>query len=373
MSRARRILLISEDEFSGVRPALTAALQRAGCEVIYRRQSLRELGVLRYWYALRMLLEAVLTYGRRARSMFQKTRIAFVARSRVNTALVNRHPEIDVVMLLTANSGYGALSPRRRELKRFIYTDYMNLMSKGLPENGFDLDERKTHAEWNRLERGSLVTQDLIFVMGRHVKPAIEMGYGVDPWRVAVVGVGPGLDVDIVRDGGRKDPANRSILFVGKLAGVKGLAVLLEAFALARASHPDAVLHVVTGAAVAPVPGVVFHRELAAEALVQLFYRCNIFVMPSFKEPLGLVFLEAMWSKCACIGTRTGSMPEFIEEGVTGYLIEPGDSASLSRRLVDLLGDGAGTLAMGEKAYLKARGYWNWDATVGRMRSHQFW
>ena len=99
----------------------------------------------------------------------------------------------------------------------------------------------------------------------------------------------------------------------------------------------------------------------------RLFYACNIFVMPSFKEPLGLVFLEAMWSKCACIGTRTGSMPEFIDEGVTGYLVEPGDVAALAQRLIDLLGDAAGTRAMGEKGYLQARSYWNWDATVGRM------
>jgi glycosyltransferase involved in cell wall biosynthesis len=145
------------------------------------------------------------------------------------------------------------------------------------------------------------------------------------------------------------------------------LEVLLQAFAVARGRYPDAVLHVVTGSSVAPAPGVVFHRELDARAMKRLFYASNIFVMPSFKEPLGLVFLEAMWSKCACIGTRTGSMPEFIDEGVTGYLVEPGDVAALSQRLMDLLGDAAGTRVMGEKGYLQARSYWNWDATVGRM------
>lgn len=53
-----KILLISADEFSGVRPALMSALERAGCQVVYRRQTLRELGLLRYAYALWMLVSA---------------------------------------------------------------------------------------------------------------------------------------------------------------------------------------------------------------------------------------------------------------------------------------------------------------------------
>jgi glycosyltransferase involved in cell wall biosynthesis len=172
--------------------------------------------------------------------------------------------------------------------------------------------------------------------------------------------------VDIERDRGMKDPSNRSILFVGKLAKVKGLEVLLQAFARVRAAYPDAVLHVVTGNPVA-APGVVFHGKLSERELKDLFYACNVFTMPAFKEPLGLVFLEAMWSKCACIGTYTGSMPEMIRDGETGYLVEPGDSAALADRLLVLLADPLKTRSMGEGGYAAARAYWHWDAVVGRM------
>jgi glycosyltransferase involved in cell wall biosynthesis len=362
-----RILLISADEFSGVRPALMAALERSGCEVIYRRQTLRELGVLRYWYAMRMIVSAHWVYRGAARLMMERTRAAFVARSRVNTSLLERHAETDVVILIAANSGYALPIPSRRP-RLVVYTDYGNLLSKALQDHGFALDECRTHPLWNALERDALLIQDRVFVMGKHVKPAIEMSYGVPPEKVTAVGAGPGLDVDIERDGGVKEHLNRSILFVGKLAAVKGLGVLLQAFALVRNTYLDAVLHVVTGNPVT-APGVVSHGKLEAGGLKELFYSCGIFAMPAFKEPLGLVFLEAMWSKCACVGTTTGSMPEFIQDGITGYLVEPGDAGTLAQRLMALLSDPTKTRLMGERGYAAAKNYWNWDAVVQRMLS----
>ncbi len=343
------------------------ALQRAGCEVTYRRQTLRELGWLRYWYAMRMMLSAIWVYRGAALLLRERTLAAFVARSRVNTLLVNRHSSADAVILITANSGYRSL-PAARRPRLFIYTDYGNLLSKGLPDRGFALAERKFPAVWNRLEGQALATQDRVFVMGQHVKPAMEAAYGIAAEKIVVVGAGPGLDLDIVRDAGSKDPTGRTILFVGKLAPVKGLAVLLQAFAIVRAAYPDAALHVVTGSHIA-APGVVFHGKLNERELKELFYRCSVFTMPAFKEPLGLVFLEAMWSKCACVGTTTGSMPELIRDGVTGCLVPPGDSEALAERLMSLLADPVATRAMGERGYADAKQYWNWEAVVGRMQA----
>ena len=51
---------------------------------------------------------------------------------------------------------------------------------------GFALDERKTSAEWNRLERQALGIQDRVFVMGQHVKPAMQASYGIAPEKIAV-------------------------------------------------------------------------------------------------------------------------------------------------------------------------------------------
>jgi glycosyltransferase involved in cell wall biosynthesis len=346
---------------------LASALKRAGHEVIYRRQSLRELGVLRYAYALWMIVSAYWVYRGSARVLMGRTRAAFVAKSRVNALLVKRHPNVDAVILITSNSGYEPPpGPGRPQL--LIYTDYGNLLSKALAPRGFTLEESRIYPLWNTLERRALRMQDRVVVMGKLVKPALEAAYGLQPEKVRAVGAGPGLDADIERDRGSKDPLNRTILFVGKLAPVKGLSILLRAFAQVRSAYPDATLHVVTDSALAaPVPGVVPHTQLEERELKNLLYSCSIFAMPAFKEPLGLVFVEAMWSKCACIGTTTGSMPELIEDGVTGYLVEPGDAAALADRLMTLLADPQKTRSMGERGYAAAQRYWNWDAVVERM------
>jgi glycosyltransferase involved in cell wall biosynthesis len=363
------ILLISTDEFSGVRPALMAALQRAGCNVVYVRQRLAELGWLKYWFSLRMLASALFHYGTRARVMIERTPAAFAARSRVCKAIVDRHPRANIVILIAAN--FDNYRGRRPPGKRFfVYTDYMNLLSKALPDYGFPLDERNTVPTWNRLERRVLAAQDHTFVMGAHVKPAIVANYGISEERITVVGAGPGLDLDIERDGFRKDYGARRILFVGKLPQKKGLGVLLQAFATVRDVIPAAELHVVTGTPVSG-PGVVFHGSAGAEQLKELFYSASVFTMPAFKEPLGLVYLEAMLSKCACIGTSTGSMPEIIEDGVTGHLVTPGDAAALADRLISVLRDPQRLRHMGELGYQRARDYWNWDQVVERMQ--QVW
>lgn len=360
------ILLISSDEFSGVRPALMAALQRAGYQVVYVRQRLAELGWLKYWFRMQIVVSALFHYGRRARPMMWRTLAAFGAGSRVCRAIVDRHPDAGIVILIAANfdNYWGSHRPPGKLF--FIYTDYMNLMSKALPDHGFALDERNTLPKWNEQERQVLQAQDHIFVMGAHVKPAIVAHYGISEDKVTVVGAGPGLDLDIERDGIQKDYGTRRILFVGKLPGKKGLGVLMKAFSTVHAVFPDAQLHVVTGAPVSG-PGIVFHGSTSAAQLKALFYSASVFSLPAFKEPLGLVYLEAMLAKCACIGTSTGSMPEIIEEGVTGYLVRPGDAAALAERIIALWSDPERIRSMGELAYRRARGYWSWDQVVQRM------
>jgi glycosyltransferase involved in cell wall biosynthesis len=345
-----------------------AALERSGCEVIYRRQSLRELGPLRYWYGLRMVANALIIYRCDAFSFIDRTPVAYKARSRASEALVGRHPGIDLVLQIAANSVACRRDTRPPRTKFAVYTDHMNLLSKALPDFGFALDERKVHSMWNVLERQALLAQDHVFVMGSHVKPAIEAAYDLPAERITAVGAGPGLDLDIERDGRSKDFANQSILFVGKQPEKKGLGVLLQAFTRVRKRFPDAVLHVVTPKRVS-APGVVFHGRVNESQLRDLFYTSSIFTMPAFKEPLGLVYLEAMWSKTVCVGTNTGSMPELIQDGESGYLVEPGNDATLAQRLIALLEDPDRTKQMAESGYAAARRYWQWDLAVQRMLS----
>ncbi len=65
----------------------------------------------------------------------------------------------------------------------------------------------------------------------------------------------------------------------------------------------------------------------------------DVFCLPSLWEGFGMVLIEAMAEARPVVASRAGSIPEVVEEGVTGLLIEPGDEAGLADALLRLLTD----------------------------------
>ena len=75
----------------------------------------------------------------------------------------------------------------------------------------------------------------------------------------------------------------------------------------------------------------------------------DISVLPSFYEGMGRVVLEAMAAGKPMVACRVGGVPEFVEDGVTGYLISPGDVDALVERLKTLIGDSDLRQKMGQQ------------------------
>ena len=93
---------------------------------------------------------------------------------------------------------------------------------------------------------------------------------------------------------------------------------------------------------------VTFWGSLVGEDLQAAYKECDVFVLPSRKEGFGIVFLEAMrWAK-PCIGGNHGGTPEVIKEGESGFLIDFDDTATLIRRIKQLVTDPAYCKAMGD-------------------------
>jgi L-malate glycosyltransferase len=63
----------------------------------------------------------------------------------------------------------------------------------------------------------------------------------------------------------------------------------------------------------------------------------DLFLLPSDSESFGLAALEAMACEVPVIATRVGGLPEVIEHGVDGYLVEPRDVGSAARYAIDIL------------------------------------
>lgn len=67
----------------------------------------------------------------------------------------------------------------------------------------------------------------------------------------------------------------------------------------------------------------------------------EVFAMPSMHEGLGLSLQEALYYGCACLATRIGGIPDLLQDGVNGILVERANVEQMSAALKQLLSDPA--------------------------------
>ena len=65
----------------------------------------------------------------------------------------------------------------------------------------------------------------------------------------------------------------------------------------------------------------------------------DVFVFPTLDEALGMSAVEAQACGLPAVASRTGGVPDIVEDGVTGLLVSPGNAASLADALRKLLTD----------------------------------
>jgi colanic acid/amylovoran biosynthesis glycosyltransferase len=142
----------------------------------------------------------------------------------------------------------------------------------------------------------------------------------------------------------------RNILFVGRLDHVKGLPVLIEAFAKIARQDPSVQLHIVGDGpersdleslvdARALRPRVAFHGYRSQAELRELFATADIFAMTSFSEGIPVVLMEAMAMGVPVVAPRITGIPELVQDGICGFLTPPGDTDCLAERIQMLVED----------------------------------
>lgn len=174
-----------------------------------------------------------------------------------------------------------------------------------------------------------------------------------DKLRIVHCGVEPGrYRADADRAPGR------DVLFIGRLAAAKGVPVLLEAFARARAAFPDARLTLVgDGPARAALEdrcralglgdAVRFTGYLSQDEVAAELSRADLFALPSFAEGVPVVLMEAMATGIPVLATRIAGIPELVEDGVSGRIVAPGDVEGFAGAMTALLADPAAARALG--------------------------
>jgi glycosyltransferase involved in cell wall biosynthesis len=179
----------------------------------------------------------------------------------------------------------------------------------------------------------------------------------------------------------------RGIVFVGRLTPHKGVDRLIEAL------PEDAELRVVGSAGHDANPPErdypALLRRLAAQRRVEflgpvadadlptLYRQARAVALPSVhrtcygrdvavSELLGLAAIEAMASGTPVVASRIGGLPEVVENGVTGFLVEPGDVAELRSRLAEILADPELGERLGRNGRERVVETFTWDACAER-------
>jgi L-malate glycosyltransferase len=96
----------------------------------------------------------------------------------------------------------------------------------------------------------------------------------------------------------------------------------------------------------------------------------DLFLLPSDLESFGLAALEAMACEVPVIATNVGGLPEVVEHGVDGYLVEPRDVAAGARYALDILGRADHGRDMGRKARAHARSKYCADDIIPRYEAY---
>lgn len=162
------------------------------------------------------------------------------------------------------------------------------------------------------------------------------------------------------------DPGLVYVITVGRLVRRKNLHLLIEA--LAALSRPEVRLLVVgDGPEQQPLQAlarehglgdrVEFRGFVPEEQKYQLLANADIFALPSLHEAFGLVYLEAMHCGLPVIAAKPGGQEDYLEEGVTGFLLAPDDRVGLTAALARLSEDPDLRARMGVHNRERAKGF----------------
>ena len=149
-----------------------------------------------------------------------------------------------------------------------------------------------------------------------------------------------------------RDTTRQLVMFAARNDPVKGADTLLGAVPLVRQQHPavDFELFGYKPAAGEALPqGVHCHAFVTKDQLLAHYHRADICVVPSRWDNSPNTVYEAMAAGKPVVASRVGGIPELVEDGVTGFLVEPNEPQQLADAIVRLLQNEQARRAMGER------------------------
>ncbi|MFC1620950.1 glycosyltransferase [Candidatus Omnitrophota bacterium] len=211
---------------------------------------------------------------------------------------------------------------------------------------GFHLFHNRGTALRRFFVRKILAVTDSIIVLSESCRLDIE---GITENRNIKVIPNPIDTSDFVSIRGSRDHSNLNVFTAGRLYWLKGTYDILDIiprvlkevpgvkFCFAGDGDVEKVRQIVRDKGIEK--NVFLPGWLDKDGLVKRLQDSSIFLLPSYTEGLPVAMLEAMASGLPVVSTRVGGIPELVEDGVNGFLVEPGEKQKLGDKIIELLKD----------------------------------
>ena len=112
-----------------------------------------------------------------------------------------------------------------------------------------------------------------------------------------------------------------------------------------------------------------YHHNITDADLPDLYRSCDIFLWPTHREGFGLPPMEALACGTPVVGTDAGAMPDFMEDGVTGYIVPIQKPDLLAERLNRLVKNPKLREKFGKAGALSMK-QWNWDKQTDKLERY---
>lgn len=177
-----------------------------------------------------------------------------------------------------------------------------------------------------------------------------------------------GVDPDLFSPG--DTPKNKGLLYVGRIFHPKGIHILLEALPqeanleVIGKSHDDIYLSRLKKMSLGKK--VTFSHDIADSELVRRYQKSSATILPSLADGGFTTAMESMACGTPVIGTKVGSLPEIVNDGITGFLVPPNNPAAIREKIKYLYENPGVAEAMGRRGREVVLKRFTWDTVARR-------
>lgn len=212
-----------------------------------------------------------------------------------------------------------------------------------------------------------------IFTMSRWFARSLTEQSGLAPGKVHVIHPGMNTPDAVAPKLGElpvRLPVRRKLLYIGRMYKLgdfyrKGGDLVVSAFEILRKEHDPEITLTMVGLPEwplhQPIPeGVTLPGVLPTTEITTLYDTHDLLVMPSRREPFGVVFAEAQARGLPCIARSAYGIPDVVIPGLSGALVDNDDPHELATAIADALADDGLYKSVRERAP-QISDYFSWD------------